>query len=401
MFKIPTFPGRQRGIATLSISLVIISLAAIVTLNTSKGILFEQKTSTNQYRAITAHEAAQAGLEEALAWLQSLEIPNPVPTSCPSPMNPYVLACWTVDTSEFSNGPEDLALSDRTSSGTLVTGFDTNVHFQRKTLPLSELNFVEVISEATSTSDSTVKARVRQKIYLPTIAVNTAGAGASHAPLLLNGCFYDAKGGPDIHPGGADNLALATIYSDDLCDDWGHMDPHGGGTQTDLPAASVWDQLFPGMSQAQMKVISEFQANQGLSDSSSPRRTVYWVDSSSNWHQSLGSEDEPVILIFSDTACASDCPKVNGGPTIYGIVYFDTDINNNGVTNEESEVELANGWGGLVLHGTLAIEGGIRKVNANSEFHYNANVNAALDIPAGPSTLNVAARVPGSWRDFE
>lgn len=394
---------RQRGVATLAISLVIVSLAAIVTINASKGVLFEHKTSSNQYWATQAHEAAQAALEEAVAWAQSMEVPDPMPTSCPSPINPHVLDCWSADTSRWSSSSSDVTLSDRISSGTLVTGFDTRVHFRRETKPLSEFNFTEVISEATSTSDSNIKARVRQIVYLPTISVNAAGAGAPNAPLLLNGCFYPATGGPDIYPGDpddTDNLALVTLYSDDLCPDWGHLDPHGGETQSGLPGPSVWDTLFPGMSQGQMKAISEFQAGQGRDDSTSPRRTVYWVDSSSNWHDSLGSEAEPVILIFSDDACASGCPKLNGNPTIYGIVYFDTDINNNNVKNESSEVELANGWGGLELYGTLAIEGGVDKVNANSEFHYHSGVNSILDVPAGPTSLTTATRVPGTWRDF-
>lgn len=393
---------RQRGIATLAISLVIISIAAVVTINTSKAVLFEQKTSANQYWAILAHEAAQAGLEEALAWAQSMDRPDPMPAACPSPVNPHVLACWTEDTSAWSSSPTDLTLSERRSAGALVPGFDTRVHFQRETQPLAALNVVEVIAEATSRADPTIRAQVRQRLYLPTISVNTSGAGAAHAPLLLNGCFYPAKGSPEIYPGGTGtpNLALATLYSVALCPDWDHMRPNGGATRVDLPAPSAWATLFPGMSQGQMKAISDLQAAQGLDDASSPRRTVYWVDSSSNWHQSLGSETEPVIVVFSDTACASGCPKLNGHPIIYGIVYFDTDVNNNLVQDEASEVELANGWGGLELYGTLAIEGGVRKVNANSEFHYHAGVNSALDIPAPPAGLTKAARVPGSWRDY-
>lgn len=426
MFNSTTVPHRQRGIATLAMSLVIISVAAVVTINTSKGILFEQKTSSNQYWATLAHEAAQASLEETLAWAQSMEIPDPMPTSCPSPVNPHVLACWSDDTTTWSSSSTDLALSDRISSGTLVVGFDTSVHLQRETLLLSQLNFVEIIAEATSTTDSTIKAQVRQTIYLPTISVNTEGSGAPSVPLLLQDCYGAGTGGPDFYTG-PNNLVLATLGGEDLCDKEGNptdnwdshvklhlcdeskpascntlseKSPAAAGppptTRIDFPGSSVWDVLFPSTSKAQMEAISDLQEAQGLDQESHPKRTVYWVDENkelddASVDKQLGSEAEPVILILSNDVCASACPKLNGGETIYGVVYLDTD----------GDSEKANGWGGGNVYGTVAVEGGMADLNSNTELYYNADVNSALDIPAGPPGLKTAARVPGSWRDFD
>jgi hypothetical protein len=147
-----------------------------------------------------------------------------------------------------------------------------------------------------------------------------------------------------------------------------------------------------------MKAVSDIQAAMGLNQATTPKRTVYWVDSSLPFHDSLGTEDEPVILIFSTTACATDCPTVNGSPVIYGIVYFDSDIDGDSVSDDPAEVSKANGWGGAVVHGSVVIEGGVKDVNANSQFHYNP---AAIENLSTPSTgTSVATPIPGTWRDY-
>jgi Tfp pilus assembly protein PilX len=61
----------QRGAITLAISLAILVLSTLVTFNLSKAILMEQKITNNEARAKQAFEVAEAGLMEALTYLQS------------------------------------------------------------------------------------------------------------------------------------------------------------------------------------------------------------------------------------------------------------------------------------------------------------------------------------------
>lgn len=63
--------ARQRGAATLIIVMVLFFIVALTAAYTSRNMIFEQKTSANQYRSTQAFEAAEAGLEWALTMLAS------------------------------------------------------------------------------------------------------------------------------------------------------------------------------------------------------------------------------------------------------------------------------------------------------------------------------------------
>ncbi len=58
---------RQRGVASLLISLILLVVITFVTLYTSRSVLMEQKISTNEYRGRMAFEAAEAGIEASVS----------------------------------------------------------------------------------------------------------------------------------------------------------------------------------------------------------------------------------------------------------------------------------------------------------------------------------------------
>ena len=59
----------QRGVATLVVVMVLFFIVSLVAAYTSRNMIFEQRTSANQYRSTQAIEAAEAGVEWALAML--------------------------------------------------------------------------------------------------------------------------------------------------------------------------------------------------------------------------------------------------------------------------------------------------------------------------------------------
>ena len=58
-----------RGAASLIVVMVLFFIMSLVAAYTSRNLIFEQRTSVNQYRATQAYEAAEAGLEWAIAQL--------------------------------------------------------------------------------------------------------------------------------------------------------------------------------------------------------------------------------------------------------------------------------------------------------------------------------------------
>ncbi len=111
---------------------------------------------------------------------------------------------------------------------------------------------------------------------------------------------------------------------------------------------------------------------------------MYFYDSTNpapnNFHQSVGTETMPGVIVFGP---GSGCPKINGSPTIYGIVYYDA-----------SCASQDPGWGGATIHGTVVVDGSITKFTANSQL-LAANLGTNdLKIPYLP------VRILGSWRDF-
>ena len=61
--------SKQRGAASLIVVMVLFFIMSLVAAYTSRNLIFEQRTSVNQYRSTQAFEAAEAGLEWALAQL--------------------------------------------------------------------------------------------------------------------------------------------------------------------------------------------------------------------------------------------------------------------------------------------------------------------------------------------
>ncbi len=79
-------PPPTRGAAALVVVMVLFFILSLVAAYSSRNLIFEQRTSANYYRATKAFEAAEAGLEWALAQLNGGRIDSACVT--PSPADP-------------------------------------------------------------------------------------------------------------------------------------------------------------------------------------------------------------------------------------------------------------------------------------------------------------------------
>lgn len=65
------FQRRQRGLAALIVVMVLFFVVSLVAAYTNRNLIFEQRTSANQYRATQSFETAQAGLQWAVTMLNA------------------------------------------------------------------------------------------------------------------------------------------------------------------------------------------------------------------------------------------------------------------------------------------------------------------------------------------
>lgn len=67
----PLLPKSEHGVVTLAMTLVLLVLITMVATYTSRTVLFEQRVSGNDFRSRQAFEAAESGLQVALAYIGS------------------------------------------------------------------------------------------------------------------------------------------------------------------------------------------------------------------------------------------------------------------------------------------------------------------------------------------
>ena len=194
---------------------------------------------------------------------------------------------------------------------------------------------------------------------------------------MVAGCLSEVKGKPKLYPENPGDIVMATSSGND-CTDLGHLKLNGGVAALNaFDDVNLWDLTFS-VSRQTLREIAASEVAAGTSDED---RTVVWVYDDKNYHKSWGSADSPIILIFDEDA---DCPKINGGPEIFGMVFIDSDC------------DRSSGWGGLKVTGTVAVNGKIKKLTANTEI--SAWGTAANDTNNLKSSR--VARIPATWRDF-
>ena len=138
------------------------------------------------------------------------------------------------------------------------------------------------------------RATVQQSLYLP-IAVPLSGSATATATATVAAT--------------AMSMSMSTSSS----------------TAIPLPCRSItWSQVFGNLRLDQYQALAAAQVQTGLNAHTAPPQTIYWIDSPLDWTQSLGSAKAPVALVFSDKACAIQCPRIAEAVALEGLVYFQT-----------------------------------------------------------------------------
>lgn len=368
---------RQQGMATLTMSLVVLFLASLMVFYTSSGMLFEIKTGNNQLYQSKAMEAARGSVEHSMAWLVNGS-------------NTSSLA-WTADaTGPAGTNQKATAASFPSSvSSQTIGGYTVAVSLWRNSA-------TPTILEVSAAASGDANATIRQRIRLGTTTVTTTTPNtlniATVAPIVINGGLSGVTGTPDVYPNTAGGAAIVTSSTNSSEIDSGHLNLHGGTISYGAFTGTAWDFIFPNTTKAQMKAESEKQKL--LAD---PRTIFYYPGSYtempweiSPWSASktVGSSSNAVVIIFDENA---GCPKINGNVTIYGVVYYYDDCDQNG-------------WGGATIYGSMIADRPITKLTANTDF-VGWSVNSGTGTITLPpitttTTAQTFAKLAASWRDF-
>jgi len=353
---ISKLPAHQHGAVTLMMSLIVLVAVTLLSIYSAKTAVIEQRISANEYRAMEVSQAASAGLDYGLIWIGTKG--NAV--------------SWTAgtDPSCFGTFDEHGSMSAPNINAANSDAFTLSIVFCRNTAV--DKAVIQVASTATASSNASLTKTVR--VYTRA-KLGPVSPGFIQAPLTLSGCLSNVGGKDIIWPATDGGIAIETKITPKTlnCVDPGdNILKNGNGFFTNpgiidgsIPdPQDMWDYVFT-LTRAEIQTLAAEEVIAGIPDT---QRNFVWITDPSPFHTSYGSPTHFTVVVFDAVA---NCPKINGGPVIYGVVFVDSDC------------PAANGFGGTVFYGSVIVNGLINKLNANTEFHADSEV-AALVGPTFP-----------------
>lgn len=414
--RFPTSPASERGAAALIVVVLLYAAMALIAVFTNRSLIFEQRTSANQYRSTMAMESAEAGLEWATAMLNRKGRISPsCETVTPGTDNfkdRYLTVGATTGALTARAGTIHAAcVTNQTGSGWIcscptagtapapvvpatASGFNPSFAVVLQTSPttgtvrVSSYGCTSLITNTTCTGDAAAAVQVTlgQLSGLSTppaapltargsVSVGNAALGVTNGTPSTNGITINAGLGID-----ATNLRISTVPG---------TPPTATLVGNDSSLASTTeDQMFQSffnMPKAQYKSLADKvipgPANGGAITTAyaapdEARRMWIEGDLSITSNTTIGSLTDPVVLVVNGNV------NFSGTIRIFGVIY------STGMTWDNT------GGGGALIQGAVISEGNYTG-NGTPDYFYDPRVLEKLQFE-----LTSFVRVPGSWRDF-
>ncbi|MFT5482265.1 MAG: Tfp pilus assembly protein PilX [Halieaceae bacterium] len=388
---------QQRGVVTLLVALLLLTVATLASIAVGKSIFFEQKLTANDIRSKEAYAAALHGMDYAMEWMQQ---GNTI--------------TWAPDQLVGATS-SSVTLVD-TDHGTANSGTDSYTHTISLQIltNLAASTVVQLTSTAAASSDSQISRTITQNIVMIGMV---SGDGGDSPPIVIEGCMSGVNGTPNLFPqpgqpavssltcaqcggtpcpvdtvdtGNFDGYVCDAAVLPEICTT--PSGPESGWATVALTSTtlndtqSVWDKLFD-VTKEQFRSMAERLPNRFIVLESGYSEPSDWpwtgFISSTNLKNTWGSAEDPVI-IFVDASFG--CAKMNGGAVIWGMVYYD------------DPGCKTSGFGNGTLNGTLAMSGDMTSLNANVKLKYYP-LGAEFG-GGGAGAFNFVSVIPGSWKDF-
>lgn len=399
---------RERGISTLTVTLIIVLLTGLAMIYASRNAINEQRLAANEQRDRQAAAAAQAGLDIALAYMEG----GGIDRNNDNVVDAVPAASVTVGSSRAVFCAQNANLDNLVCPATPAT-LSCGVGF---TPPSSE--FTRVVAFACGWSDDNAAVHKMTQLF----AAGQSLGGGLQTPLISKGTTNLLTGGGSVlnHDNdltvwtgdsilGQSNTGK-TFISDktgtppaDLrneanspacnnpptgytCstqgDNIGH-DTITGDTRLSSLDTDGFFATFFGKPMAEYKssvstsnVFDGSNLNQSqLTSVASSGNAVIWVDGNLDGNtlpNPVGSQEKPVILIVNGNMTLSSNTVING------IVFIAGNISGNGTPKV---------FGSMIVNGTSA---------------FNGNLLIVYDgvVAKKAETIGKVSKVPGSWRDW-
>ena len=430
---------RQRGAASLVVAMILLFGMTMVAFYANRGLLFEQKTSANQYRATSAFEVAEAGLEWATARLNE---PQKIDTAC-APSAP------ATDKTFRDTVPADTQRGHRLQSGHRHASPGCRIPAERSRWPavarmpatrasgrandrtfavefslsMRDPESVEIRSTAasrtrTSLDGAALRTQSRRfgsssscsprfashrRQHSPPAATSTLGTSTVNivnTDSSTNGITVNA--GQNAHGVASRVTSLpglppeaSVVANDTSLSALNTADPTGnaifrsyfGQSMADYKADPRNDgHLRPGVYGICATGAIVLFRRPGLRDGSRQRhrerrRTQFWVDAAARVHRrqcagSLGTANNPVLLVSPYAI------TFTGSTPVFGLLFG------------AHQTWNVSGGGTPQVHGAL-----ITRDDFNSSGNLTLIYDAGVLRKLRPATGSMV-RVPGSWRDF-
>lgn len=411
----------QTGVATLTVTVSLLVVALLAALVVGRVGLWEQQQAATDTRSKEVYAAAVGGLEYAINRLESV-----VRASHALSTPDVLLDAERWEAGFFGAGARLVVNADTNSDwlpgGTVLLAEEGHVlypvamtadgyEYEWVYTALTPLDvpgepapmMFEVAVTARAVDDSHVQKTVGVDVVAGFLPLFPWSAEPFYAPpLVVEDCITgEVQGEPAISLGEGPALAttqgagvaladcLPTAGFDECV--MGPTDPGMACAPLDVgrlglaqPAGTLWSTVFGEIGRDELKAVAERYPDRLL-----------WIDgdasyagwSEGEWQQNVGTPQHPVILFFDKSV---GCPSITGHVQVHGVVYF-----------EDDGCE-AHHWENGVLHGTLALSGGLQALGGSVQLMATElDFSAELDDPRfGWTHALHYFPVPGSWRDF-
>lgn len=409
--------ARQRGGAVLALVGLLVLSALLAAAFTHRNLLFEHGSTANHHRAAQASEAADAGLDWALAHLNS---PAPLDDDCRLTgagqgtlfaerflAGPDAQGRWSVREQASTRRPLQASCTasgagfDCRCAPDADDGIDTgtrqrfSIHFE--TSPAAEQVHLRSSGCSGTASDCAAAAggaaaRAHARVTLarlPALAAVPAAALTVRGALSLPDAPFElshrtsASGGLTLRSGGAIDAPRLLLHSVPGAPAWASVVDRDASLSR-LDSAAFFDSLFrmsasqwrqqPDVRHVACATACDEALVQALADGTHPRLWLHGGLHLASTH-TLGSARAPVLLVVD------------------GPVRFDAAVRIHGLVHGRAASWIDHA--GAQVHGAVTLETDLAGRGA-SRIAHDAAILSRLRARSG-----TWARVPGSWRDFE